>query len=78
MARKKRVAAVNGRAADGVLDDVGVDVDAAIGAEAVKAVAVFRDLGQGHAFLCNRRRSCAGEFDQLVARMRQQWAMLMP
>ena len=30
MASKKRVAAVHGRAADGVLDQIGVDVDVAI------------------------------------------------
>ena len=50
------VLAVQGDGADGAFDGVVVDLDAAIGEEAAKAVAVFCDVGKGLA----QGRLCRG------------------
>ena len=47
VAREEGVFPVQGDGADRAFDGVAVDLDAAIGEEAAKAVAVFGDVGQG-------------------------------
>lgn len=47
MASEERIAAVHGRAADGVFDEVGVDVDATILEEQPEAVLTFQHVGHG-------------------------------
>jgi hypothetical protein len=50
VAGKQRVAAVHGRAADGVFDKVGVDVDAAVVQEQPEAVLTLVSLRGGTSF----------------------------
>ena len=48
VAGKKRVAAIHGRAADGVLDQVGVHVDMAIFEEELEAASPPQHVGKRH------------------------------
>jgi hypothetical protein len=47
MARKQCVAAVHGRASDGVFNKIGIDVDAPIVEEQPEAVLTFQHVGHG-------------------------------
>src|SRR6478609_5351992 len=49
VARKERIAAVHSRATDGVLHQVGIDIDAAVIKEQPKAILSFQHIGQGNA-----------------------------
>lgn len=47
MTGEERIAAIHRRTADGVFDEVGVDVDAAIIEEQPEAILTFQHIGHG-------------------------------
>jgi len=70
---KQRIAAVHGRAAYGVFDEVGVDVDAAIVQEEPEAILAFEHIGHGHAEI-GLARDARGLRGQPGEELIHQWA----